>query len=528
MTATNNSLDQVISQCQSILAQCVVAANEAAIAAAFLAMESPAPLNSPAFTGVPTAPTAPANTNTNQIATTAYLDRLMGTANGIPTLDNTGHIPTAQLPSAVLGGLSYEGTWNASTNTPTLASGVGTDGNFYVVSVAGTTTLDGISTWNVGDQAIFGPTTWKRLAIVYTPVTGITLSSLAVQAADTFVANATGSSAAPTAITATQATALLNAMVGDSGSGGTKGLVPAPPAGSFAAGKYLDASGNYSVPPGQVSPGDLSAYALLAGPAFTGTPTAPTQAVDLASTALATCQFVINQAASATPIMDGTAAVGTSTRFARGDHVHPTDTSRAALTSPTFTGVPAAPTASPGTNTTQIATTAYADAIAVLKANLASPTFTGVPAAPTASPGTNTTQLATAAFVAAAAALLAPLASPALTGTPTAPTAGGGTNTTQVATTAFVQAAVAGVAGQPIPSSSAFGVGTLAFLFCNTTVANGSTISGVNLTISGFSLSGCPPVVTMNQIGGSTQSGTWKNVSGASVSNSTGYFVRTA
>jgi hypothetical protein len=78
----------------------------------------------------------------------------------------------------------------------------------------------------------------------------------------------------------------------------------------------------------------------------------------------------------------------------------------ALLASPTFTGVPAAPTAAPGTNTTQIATTAFAAAIAALKANLASPTFTGVPAAPTAAPGTNTTQLATTAFVAAVQALL--------------------------------------------------------------------------------------------------------------------------
>ena len=64
-------------------------------------------------------------------------------------------------------------------------------------------------------------------------------------------------------------------------------------------------------------------------------------------------------ASSTTPKMDGTAAVGTENAFARGDHVHPTDTSRAPLASPTFTGTPKAPTASAGTNTTQIATTAF-------------------------------------------------------------------------------------------------------------------------------------------------------------------------
>lgn len=66
-------------------------------------------------------------------------------------------------------------------------------------------------------------------------------------------------------------------------------------------------------------------------------------------------------ATTTTPKMDGTAKVGTEKAFARGDHVHPTDTSRAPLASPTFTGTPKAPTASAGTSTTQIATTAFVD-----------------------------------------------------------------------------------------------------------------------------------------------------------------------
>ena len=97
---------------------------------------------------------------------------------------------------------------------------------------------------------------------------------------------------------------------------------------------------------------------------------------------------------------------------------------KAPLASPTLTGVPAAPTAAGGTSTTQIATTAfvgsavsthagatdphgdraYTDAGLALKAPIASPTFTGVPAAPTASSGTNTTQVATTAFVTSAVA----------------------------------------------------------------------------------------------------------------------------
>lgn len=50
----------------------------------------------------------------------------------------------------------------------------------------------------------------------------------------------------PTDLTATQATAILNNVVGDSGAGGTKGLVPAPAAGDAAAGKFLKADGTWT------------------------------------------------------------------------------------------------------------------------------------------------------------------------------------------------------------------------------------------------------------------------------------------
>ena len=59
------------------------------------------------------------------------------------------------------------------------------------------------------------------------------------------------------------------------------------------------------------------------------------------------------------PAMDGSAAVGSSANYAKADHVHPSDTSRAPLASPALTGTPTAPTAASGTNTTQIATTAF-------------------------------------------------------------------------------------------------------------------------------------------------------------------------
>ena len=86
-----------------------------------------------------------------------------GVANGVASLDGSGTVPISQLPAAVLGALSYQGTWNASTNTPTLTSSVGTKGYYYVVSVAGSTNLNGITDWQVGDWAVYNGTAWQKI-----------------------------------------------------------------------------------------------------------------------------------------------------------------------------------------------------------------------------------------------------------------------------------------------------------------------------------------------------------------------------
>lgn len=62
-----------------------------------------------------------------------------------------------------IGALNYKGTWNASTNTPTLTSSVGVKGDYYVVSVAGTTDLNGTDFWGVGDWAVFNGAIWQRV-----------------------------------------------------------------------------------------------------------------------------------------------------------------------------------------------------------------------------------------------------------------------------------------------------------------------------------------------------------------------------
>jgi hypothetical protein len=60
-------------------------------------------------------------------------------------------------------GLTYKGTWNASANSPSLSSGVGTNGDYYVVNIAGSTNLDGITDWQIGDWAIFNGSVWQKI-----------------------------------------------------------------------------------------------------------------------------------------------------------------------------------------------------------------------------------------------------------------------------------------------------------------------------------------------------------------------------
>jgi hypothetical protein len=70
---------------------------------------------------------------------------------------------TALSWSSVAGGLSYQGTWNASTNTPTLASSTGTNGYYYIVSTAGSTNLNGITDWQIGDWLMFNGSVWQKI-----------------------------------------------------------------------------------------------------------------------------------------------------------------------------------------------------------------------------------------------------------------------------------------------------------------------------------------------------------------------------
>lgn len=87
-----------------------------------------------------------------------------GSSTAIPVLTvNAKGVITSATTASFTGGLSYQGSWNASTNTPTLASSVGVNGYYYVVSVAGSTNLNGITDWQIGDWAIFNGTIWQKI-----------------------------------------------------------------------------------------------------------------------------------------------------------------------------------------------------------------------------------------------------------------------------------------------------------------------------------------------------------------------------
>lgn len=244
-------------------------------------------------------------------------------------------------------------------------------------------------------------------------------------------------------------------MTGASSSAaGTVGLVPAPAAGSQE--KFLRGDGSWAVVTSNVN-ADWAQTDSTQADYIKNKPSIPDSTSDLTNDSGFITSADVPTASSTTPAMDGTGSAGSGTTWARADHVHPTDTSRAPLASPALTGTPTAPTAAAGTNTTQIATTAFVKA-AVPTASSTTPAMDGAAAV-----GTGTTW-ARADHVHPTDTSRAPLASPALTGTPTAPTATAGTNTTQIATTAFVTSAVAaaqsgaamfkGVASDGIPTTN--------------------------------------------------------------------------
>lgn len=87
-----------------------------------------------------------------------------GLANGYASLDGSAKVPTSQLPNSVLETLSYQGTWDAALNNPTIpTASSGNKGDYYVVSTAGSTNIDGITDWKVGDWIVSNSVSWDKI-----------------------------------------------------------------------------------------------------------------------------------------------------------------------------------------------------------------------------------------------------------------------------------------------------------------------------------------------------------------------------
>jgi len=144
------------------------------------------------------------------------------------------------------GALTYLGTWNASTNTPTLASGVGVNGYYYITATAGSTNLDGITDWQIGDWLLFNGTVWQKIdqSNLVTSVAGrtgaITLSNTDISGLGTMSTQ----SSSNVSITGGSITGITDLAVADGGTGSStaQGAINTL-AGAVTNGSYLRGNG---------------------------------------------------------------------------------------------------------------------------------------------------------------------------------------------------------------------------------------------------------------------------------------------
>lgn len=362
-----------------------------------------------AMTGVPTTPTAAAGTSSTQVASTSFVQDAIG---GSTTISAAGTGSTTLTAAQVGFGTLYLG--GALTGARTLIMPAGVKGHWTVIN--GTTGSFSITIkYATGSSVVITQGTTSN---IFGDATNIGL-----QQTDFISPVLTGVPLAPTPTSGDNSTQLAttafvqtasNGMLTKSVAGGATVTLTAAEAGNA----ILKFTGALTASISVVVPNTSASWRVING---------TTGAFTLTVKTAAGTGIAVTQGLTWGVICDGTNVIDGLTDFF----------------SVALTGVPTAPTAAAGNNTTQLATTAFVAALGGLKADLASPALTGTPTAPTAAAGTNTTQLATTAFVAALGSLKANNASPGLTGVPTAPTAAAGNNSTQLATTAFVAAGLA-------------------------------------------------------------------------------------